>query len=255
MQKDNLFLDKRQELIVEVSRGRITAMRIPLTRYGLPQVAFYPAVIVVMMAMGLVVLSKASGSPAAIAVWAAEVILLVVLIWALSFFRDPERVVPQESNLLISPADGTVTDVDILDGCEYIEGKVMRIGIFLSVFNVHINRAPCKARVETIQYKQGKFKDARDKTSSKVNESNDVAMVRLEEPKDKLVVRQISGAIARRIVCEAKKGGTLKAGERFGMIKFGSRTELYLPARANAKCLVKPGDAVHAGQDVLVRYE
>jgi phosphatidylserine decarboxylase len=240
---------------VGIRCGRIPAMKIPLTRYGLPQVVLYPAIIVAMMAMGLAVLSKASGSPAAIAIWAAEVILLAKLVWALSFFRDPERVTPQGANLLISPADGTVTDVDVLEGSEYLDGKVMRIGIFLSVFNVHINRAPCKAMISKIQYKEGKFKDARDKTSSKVNESNDVAMVRVDEPKDKIVVRQISGAIARRIVCAAKPGDLLAAGERFGMIKFGSRTELYLPARGNARFLVKPGDKVRAGLDILVRYE
>jgi phosphatidylserine decarboxylase len=238
-----------------MGRGRIEAMKIPLTKYGLPQVAFYPAVVVVMMAVGFVALSRAGESSAAWVVWAAEAILLVVLIWMLSFFRDPERVIPQGANLLISPADGTVTDVDVLEGCEYMDGKVMRIGIFLSVFNVHINRAPCRARIERIRYKEGKFKDARDKDSSKVNEANDVVMSRLDEPKDKLVVRQISGAIARRIVCAIKAGDELAAGERFGMIKFGSRTELYLPARANAKVLVKPGDKVRAGLDILVRYE
>lgn len=242
-------------MIVEASRGRIPVMKIPLTRYGLPQVAVFPAIILAIMAFCWFVALKSCCGWICTAVWILEVILFAKLVWVLSFFRDPERKVPQDKNILISPADGTVTDVDILEGCEYIEGRVMRVGIFLSIFSVHINRAPCAAQVEAIQYKQGRFKDARSPESSKVNESNDVVMRRLDEPKDKLVVRQVSGAIARRIVCAVTKGSSMVAGERFGMIKFGSRTELYLPARANAKCLVKPGDKVHAGQDVLVRYE
>jgi phosphatidylserine decarboxylase len=230
-------------------------MKIPLTRYGLPQVAVFPAIIAAIMAFCHFVALRWCCGWICTAVWALQGVLLVVLVWVFSFFRDPERKVPEGRNLLISPADGTVTDVDILEGCEYIDGRVMRIGIFLSVFNVHLNRAPCAAVVEDLRYRKGKFLDARDAASSKVNESNDVIMTRLDEPKDRLAVRQISGAIARRIVCEAKKGDRLAAGERFGMIKFGSRTELYLPARANAKCVVKAGDKVKAGLNVLVRYE
>jgi phosphatidylserine decarboxylase len=242
-------------LIVEVGRGRILAMKIPLTRYGLPQVAVFPAIIIAIMAFCWFVALRTCCGRICTAVWVLESLLLALLLWVLFFFRDPEREVPKGTNLLISPADGTVTDVDILDKYEYIDGRVMRVGIFLSVFNVHINRAPCAAVVEGTKYKEGRFKDARDHDSSRVNESNDVTMMRVDEPKDRLVVRQISGEIARHIVCAAKNGDTLAAGERFGMIKFGSRTELYLPARANAKCLVKPGDKVRAGQDVLVRYE
>jgi phosphatidylserine decarboxylase len=230
-------------------------MRIPITKYGLPQVALYPAIIVAMMVVGLFALSRAGGSPWAAAVWAAEVILFVVLVWAFSFFRDPHREVPSGSNLMLSPADGTVTDVDILNSCDYMDGKVLRVGIFLSVFNVHINRAPCKARIVEVTYKEGKFKDARRADSSKVNESNDVRMERLDEPRDPVMVRQVSGAIARHIVCKAKPGDLFEMGQRFGMIKFGSRTELYVPARASARCLVKPGDKVRAGLDILVRYE
>jgi len=130
----------------------------------------------------------------------------------------------------------------------------MRIGIFLSVFNVHINRTPCRVRVEKITYKKGKFKDARSGQCSKVNESNDLALIRLDEPHDRLVVRQISGAIARRIVCDVKTGDELNIGQKFGMIKFGSRTELYLPANENIECMVKKGDKVKAGITPLVKY-
>jgi phosphatidylserine decarboxylase len=134
-------------------------------------------------------------------------------------------------------------------------GKAMRIGIFLSIFNVHINRAPCAVKVGAITYKPGQFKNAMSPNSGRVNESNDVRMTRLDEPKDELMVRQISGAIARRIVCAAKTGDQLDAGRQFGMLKFGSRTELYVPVRDNVKCRVKIGDKVQAGLTLLVRYE
>ena len=225
-------------------------MRIPLTKYGLPQVIIFPAVILAVMA----VLPVLRFLPLLIII-SAEVLLAIVLTWVLSFFRDPNRQPPADKNLLLSPADGLVTDVQIIDNPELMAAQAMRIGIFLSIFNVHINRAPCNAKVEKITYKKGKFKDARDPQSSKVNESNDLQMIRMDEPRDRLIVRQISGAIARRIVCAAKSGQELTGGEKFGMIKFGSRTELYLPIRPNAVCLVKPGDKVKAGLTALVRYK
>ena len=110
-------------------------------------------------------------------------------------------------------------------------------------------------KIEKITYKKGAFKNAMNPESARVNESNDVAMTRLNEPKDQLLVRQISGAIARRIVCRAEIGQDFAGGQRFGMIKFGSRTELYLPAGGNARAVIKVGDKVKAGLTVLVRYE
>ena len=127
--------------------------------------------------------------------------------------------------------------------------------IFLSVFNVHINRMPCAARVEKITYKPGQFINALDKNCGKVNESNNLLLTRTAGPADRLLLRQIAGAIARRIVCDASEQQTFTAGQQFGMIKFGSRTELYLPVRENAKILVKVGDKVKAGLTGLVRYE
>ncbi|HSV26895.1 MAG TPA: phosphatidylserine decarboxylase [Sedimentisphaerales bacterium] len=253
--QDTFFRGERQELIVEARHGSIAAMKIPLTRYGLPQVAVFPAIIVGVMAFCQFVMLRYCVGWICGAVWMLQGLLLVLLVWVLSFFRDPERKTPQGDNLLISPADGTITDVEAVEGCQYIEGPAIRISIFLSIFSVHINRSPCAAVVEGTQYKKGQFRDARHKDSSRVNESNDVVMTRLAEPKDRLVVRQISGAVARRIVCGAKKGDSLAAGQRFGMIKFGSRTDLYLPARPNARIIVKPGDKVRAGLDVLARYE
>ena len=223
-------------------------MRIRLTKYGLPQAAVFPALIITaMIVCGFFLQSR-------LLVW-AEVILVVLLVWVLSFFRDPYRQSPAENDILVAPADGTIKDIETVRESDFICGPALRIGIFLSVFNVHINRAPGNVKVEKIVYKKGKYKDARDPQASRVNESNMLGLMRKDKPTDKLVVRQISGAIARRIVCGAKEGQELTGGERFGMIKFGSRTELYLPMNERVKCLVKTGDKVKAGVTVLVRYE
>ena len=226
-------------------------MRIPLTKYGWPQVAIFPAVVLAVMA-GCLLAGTAFLPPWA--TYSIEVLLVVVFIWVLTFFRDPYRPVPLDKNLLLSPADGKVTDIEIVDENDFIGEAALRIGIFLTIFDVHINRAPCNVKVKKITYRPGKYKNAMNPQSGRVNESNDLGLIRTDSPEERLIVRQISGAIARRIVCQTKQGQELTGGKKFGMIKFGSRTELYLPARENAKCLVKIGDKVKAGLTPLVRY-
>ena len=235
-------------------------MRIPLTRYGLPQVAVFPLILIAAMAVYFWLarrfLQPACACPVStLMVWLPEVILLIVLIWVFSFFRDPARVCPQDASLLLSPADGTIAAVETLDSYPGFEGPVLRIEIFLSVFNVHINRMPCAAKIGTVTYKPGKFLDARNPECSKVNEANEIEMFRTDEPTDRMLVRQISGAIARRIVCEAQTDQTLSAGQQFGMIKFGSCTELFVPVRDNLKCECAIGDKVKAGLTILAKYE
>jgi phosphatidylserine decarboxylase len=225
-------------------------MRIPITKYGLPQAAVYPGLCVLVMAIAI-----ALTAVNIILFWIVELVLAFVLIWMLSFFRDPKRNVPADEKLLLSPADGTISDIEEVDEPHFIGGRAKRIGIFLSIFNVHINRTPCRVRVENVTYRKGVFLNAMNPQSSKVNESNDIAMTRLSQPSEKLLVRQISGAIARRIVCDAEKGQEFSGGRIFGMIKFGSRTELYLPAETSAKILVKKGDKVKAGITVLAKYD
>ncbi|MDR1898784.1 MAG: phosphatidylserine decarboxylase [Treponema sp.] len=224
-------------------------MRIPLTKYGLPQVVCFPAAVCVIMAVLYVVFRTARW------IVPAEAALFAVLVWMLSFFRDPPRKIAVDEKILLSPADGKVTDVSVVDDSGLGE-RALRIGIFLSIFNVHLNRAPCSARIEGLRYKKGRYKNAMSPESSRVNESNDVLMTRLAEPRDRLLVRQISGAIARHIVCGAKEKDEYRQGDCFGMIKFGSRTELYLPASEDGKyeIAVKPGDPVRAGLTPLVRY-
>jgi phosphatidylserine decarboxylase len=237
-------------------------MRIPLTKYGMPQVAVIPLAIVAAMVLYGLVARYGFGpgiwqnsAKTLVFVWLPELLLFLVLAWALSFFRDPYRQIPMDTAALLSPADGTVTDIEMVQDDPAFPGKVLRIGIFLSIFNVHINRAPCAVRIGKITYKPGQFKNAMSPNSGRVNESNDVRMTRTDAPQDELMVRQISGAIARRIVCAAKTGDRLDAGQQFGMLKFGSRTELYVPVRDNVKCQVKIGDKVRAGLTFLVRYE
>ena len=230
-------------------------MHIPFTRYGLPQVILYPAIMLVLMAVLYAVLQRG------VLFAVAEGILFLIFVWMLLFFRDPRRVFPLDENVLLSPADGTVTEITETE-CPELGGRAMRIGIFLSVFNVHINRVPCSVGVEEVKYRKGKFKNAMSGDSGRVNESNDILMKRASEPRDRLLVRQVSGAIARRIVCEAKPGEGYTQGEAFGMIKFGSRTELYIPLKEgevqNASAfdiVVKPGDKVNAGLSPLVVYK
>ncbi len=245
-------------------------MRIPLTKYGWPQVVVFPAALVVAMIVVLL------GTIASLPVWAVisiETALVAVLAWVLAFFRDPKRSCPSDANLLLAPADGRITDIETVTEGGFIEGPALRIGIFLSIFNVHLNRAPCNVRVEKITYKKGKCINAMNPQSGRVNESNDLGLVRTDSPEDKLIVRQISGAIARRIVCATAEGRELAGGEKFGMIKFGSRTELYVPVSSNLgehepaatydirdtkyeiKCLVQIGDKVKAGLTPLIEYE
>ncbi|MBN2138325.1 MAG: phosphatidylserine decarboxylase family protein [Sedimentisphaerales bacterium] len=227
-------------------------MRIPLTKYGMPQVVVYPTAAAALM---IGVYAAGNGLAARWILIAIEAVLGAVLIWALTFFRDPGRSCPQDSSLLLAPADGKVTDIAKVQESDFIGTEAIRIGIFLSIFNTHINRAPCSVKVEKITYKKGKYKNALNPQSGRVNESNDLWLVRTDAPADKLIVRQISGAIARRIVCDTAVGARLDGGEKFGMIKFGSRTELYLPARNDVQCLVEPGDKVKAGLTAMVRYD
>ena len=235
-------------------------MRIPLTKYGLPQVAAYPAVIIAMMILYFIVASRflqpACACPVALSMlWMPEVVLFVVLVWVFSFFRDPLRTIPNDPSLMLSPADGRVTAIETMESCVGFDGPVLRIEIFLSIFNVHINRTPCPVQIGKITYKPGKFLDARSPECRKVNEANEIEMFRLDAPKDRLLVRQVSGAIARRIVCAAKTGDRYSGGQQFGMIKFGSCTELYISAHKTLHCAVQEGDAIKAGLTVLARYK
>lgn len=166
-----------------------------------------------------------------------------------AFFRDPHRVVPREPGCVVSPADGRVADVEEVDEAEYLGGRAVRIGIFLSVFNVHVNRAPAAGTVESVRYRPGRFRSAFTEESTRHNESNSVG-IRTGEGW-RLLVRQVSGAVARRIVCAVREGDAIERGQRIGMIKFGSRTEIFLPVDRVTELRVRVGDVVRGGSSVL----
>ena len=182
----------------------------------------------------------------------------VVYFCVAAFFRDPKRNIPNDENILVSPADGMIKDIELLkdaDENQFFEGKdTIRVGIFLSVLNVHLNRAPCDMTVKKKSYRKGRYHDARSPLASKENEAMTVfCHAQAAEKKFPAIIRQISGAIAKRIVCKAEEGSEYKKGERFGMIKFGSRTELFLPAEPWMEITVKTGDKVYAGETVVAR--
>jgi phosphatidylserine decarboxylase len=182
-----------------------------------------------------------------LSVW-LSLLFVLLFFFTVALFRDPERAVPADPNLIVAAADGTVMDIVEWDENQLLKTKTRRVGIFLSIFDVHTNRAPIDGRVIYRQHQQGLCLDARRPDCSEKNESMTWAF---ENPRVTIVVRQITGAIARRIVAWSQIGDELKKGDRFGMIRFGSRTELYLPL--NAEVLVKVGDHVLGGSTIIAQ--
>jgi phosphatidylserine decarboxylase len=218
--------------------------RLPVTRWGLAEMQI--------MGWPLVALSLAIGLVCGPWRWLA-VLPLLALAWLLSFFRDPWRVVPGDADAVVSPADGTVAEVTEVDHYDFLDGPAVRIGIFLSIFNVHLNRAPRAGRVVGMHYKPGEFLNALNPESAMRNEFMWIGFEDAERPGTRLAVRQISGLIARRIVCALRPGQPVSRGETFGMIKLGSRTELVLPRDA-VRVEVAVGDKVRAGSTVMARF-
>ncbi len=173
---------------------------------------------------------------------------LLLIAYTFAFFRDPERISPSDSASVVAAADGVVADISEREEPEVVRTKMRRVGIFLSVFNVHTNRAPIAGRIIYRQHHAGLCLDARDPACAEKNEAMTWAF---ENPRATLVVRQLTGAIARRIVGWSQVGDELAKGERFGMIRFGSRTEVYLPL--DAEVTVKVGDKVTGGLSVIAK--
>jgi phosphatidylserine decarboxylase len=195
----------------------------------------------------LLILASAAVASWFISGW-LSLVFVVLFFFTIAFFRDPDRPVPADPSLIVAPADGRVSDIIDLDEEEILKMKTRRVGIFLSIFDVHTNRAPIDGRIIYRQHHEGLCLDARDPDCPEKNEAMTWA---LENSRGTIVVRQLTGAIARRIVAWANVGDELKKGERFGMIRFGSRTELYLPLEA--ELLVKTGDHVFGGSTVIAR--
>ena len=179
-------------------------------------------------------------------------ILAALFIW---FFRDPDRTIPQAPGLIVSPADGKICEITHLENDPFIEGPAVRIGIFLSIFNVHLNRSPAQGRVLELRYHPGPFLNALDPTSAWKNENMWIGLEEPAAPYRRMIVRAIAGAYARRIVCELRPGDRLERGQKTGMIKLGSRTELILPDVPELRILTKVGERVRAGASSLAQFE
>lgn len=216
-----------------------------LTHHGRREWGFATAVLILL------------GVPAAIyGQWWAVIILFLGWFVVAGFFRDPlgRRPATDDPQDLVSPADGRISAVEKVPSHEATgDGPAIVVRIFLSVLDVHLNRAPCDATVESVTHRPGRYLDARTEESAKVNESNLVRFI--TDDQVMIGVRQVSGAIARRIVCPIAKGDRVARGARYGMIKFGSTTELIIPDTPGASVHVKVGDRTTGGVTILARLE
>jgi phosphatidylserine decarboxylase len=184
--------------------------------------------------------------------WAPAGVLAVLSVWLLVFFRDPARAGPRGDQYVIAPADGTIVGVAEVNEPLFLKAPARRISIFMSVFNVHVNRYPVTGRVDLVEYRPGKFLHA---AADKASLDNEQASIGVTGPRGPILVRQIAGIIARRIVTDGKAGDRVTQGDRLGMIRFGSRVDVYLPAGSRSVVKVALGDRVHAGATVLAEYQ
>ena len=178
--------------------------------------------------------------------WILAFLLTIITLWVAYFFRDPERTGPRGDRVVIAPADGKVVLIQDVDEPAFMGGRTKRISIFMNVFNVHVNRYPVSGTVKYLQYNPGKFLNAAAEKSSLENEQMSVG---IETPRGRILTRQIAGLIARRIVTYSKQDEKVEQGQRMGLIRFGSRVDVFVPL--DARILVKVGDITVAGQTVL----
>jgi phosphatidylserine decarboxylase len=177
------------------------------------------------------------------------IISILIIIFTLNFFRDPERTTPKKENIVVSPADGRILFVkDVIDD-KFIKGKAKMVSIFMSPLNVHVNRIPISGKIEYFQYIEGDYIAAFEDKASDKNERTEIGII---NPAGKVLFTQVAGFVARRIICNLKIGETVTIGNRFGMIKFGSRVDVIVPAEWQVK--VKKDDNVTAGETILFEY-
>jgi len=178
--------------------------------------------------------------------WLAAFVLLLLALWVAYFFRDPERTGERGPRLVVGPADGKLIMITEVDEPSFIGGRAVRLSIFMNVFNVHVNRYPVDGVVKYVHYNKGKFFNAAAEKSSLENEQMSVG---IETSRNRILVRQIAGLIARRIVTYSKLGETVKQGDRMGIIRFGSRVDVFLPVASSVRA--KVGDITVAGVTIL----
>lgn len=219
--------------------------QIPFARWGLAelQIMGWP-----LLAMAITIALALS------AYWYLALVPAVLFLLIVNFFRDPPRRLTLGPGLLISPADGKVVEIAQLDHDEFIGGPAVRISIFLTLLNVHVNRMPIAARLIRLRYSPGRFVSAARPDSATINENMWIGMEETAPPYRRLVMRQVSGQFALRIVCDMRPGEEFAQGVKFGMIKLGSRAELIVPAEEDLQIDVKLGQWVNAGRHVLARY-
>jgi phosphatidylserine decarboxylase len=198
------------------------------------------------VAIGLIVVACALGS---LFWWAAALIWLPIAVWIVAFFRDPAREWVREERLIVAPADGKVVSIVETDEPVFLQARAVRISIFMNVFNCHVNRYPTNGIVRYRHYNPGKFGHAGAEKSSLDNEQ---ATIGLETRRGKLLVRQIAGLIARRIVTDPPVGAIVQQGDRLGMIRFGSRVDLFLPL--GTRILARTGETTKAGVTVVAEW-
>jgi phosphatidylserine decarboxylase len=202
-----------------------------------------------LVALGAWSVGAAGGGSAWI--WGLLVPWTLIAVWLLVFFRDPKRTGPRGDQYVIAPADGKIVDIRETDEPMYVKTRTTRISIFMSVFDVHVNRYPVSGTNELVRYNRGRFLHAASDKASLDNEQSSVGVRGARGP---LLVRQIAGLIARRIVTDGKPGDRVTQGARMGMIRFGSRVDVFLPAAARPALRVALGDRVRAGATVLAEY-
>ena len=185
--------------------------------------------------------------------WPLSIVFGVAFLLVANFFRDPDRRTDAGEGAVISPADGKVVEIAAVEEPEHVSGPALKIAVFMNVFNVHVNRAPCEGRVEWLRHVPGRFLNA---IRSNAGLENERTLIALRDRRGRpVLVRLIAGLIARRIVCAVRKGDVLARGRRLGMIKFGSRVEVFLPKADNFVVRVRLGDAVSAGRTVLGEWQ
>lgn len=183
--------------------------------------------------------------------WPIAAVLAVVAIWVVAFFRDPIRAGPRGERYVLAAAEGHVVHVTEIEEPTYVKERAIRISIFLSVFDVHVNRYPVDGIIDLVHYNKGRFLHA---ASEKASLDNEQASIGIQGPRGRVLVRQIAGLIARRIVTDSRPGERVSQGARLGLIRFGSRTDVFLPLSARPLIKVKPGDRVRVGGTVLAEY-
>ncbi len=220
-----------------------------LTRYGLRTV-----IILMVMTAGVVALIAFAAAAWGWPLWLLAIIPAAFFTWVLVFFRDPERQSPEGEHLFVAPADGRVADITLIGAESPLGCRGVKIGIFMNVVNVHVNRAPLSGRVERVEHHAGSFMDVRQQAAAERNESTSIFITHMcQDEEYPVVVRQVAGLLARRIVTDLEPAQMILRGQRIGMIKFGSRLELMVPDALVGEMCVKVGMRVFAGQTVLLK--